>query len=162
MSTAGHQKFVKRLKISETAVFKAALYFHQNGYTVQVPSRRICPDASQWKEYTDDGDLMILTEEGWLRVEVKCLNRDFTSAKDYPFRKIIVCACESFDRADPMPYMYMHFNRSCSHFALTKTSSKEHWESRLIHDKYYGDDYYQDMYLCPLEYVEFRSVQVDY
>lgn len=146
-------KFIKRLSDSRKAVLQALWYFHLRGFVTQLPSGKIEISGSL-EDDVDNGDLFLVVKDQLLRVEIKHRQEDFTGAHDFKYSDMIICSCESFDRADKTPWIYMHFNRLMTHFAVIKVSETfEHWTSRLVYDKHY--DSHQDCYHCPLNFIEF-------
>jgi hypothetical protein len=151
-----HEKFIENLTGSMDAVWNVAMWWLQSiGYPVTVNPQSLAPTREQWKEYADQGDLVIQH-----RIEVKQISRAFTSAADWPFgRKFIVCARHSFDRAKPKPYAYIIVSADGLYYASVSVSTAERWYVETRADVRYGEDYKQEFYLCPLELVKWGRLK---
>ena len=144
MSAEHHTKFLQGLKASRVAVWLVARWLVDHGYTVTVNPTSYAPKHDDWREFADEGDLLINGH----RAEVKCLTANFTSVDDWPFDDFIVCAKHAWDNADPKPYRICYLNNAMTHFAALdclKTCSQ--WTWRIVKDSRF-DDREQKNYVC--------------
>ena len=146
------ERFRKHLAESEHGVQFAAQYLLSLGHDVLIKATHCAPSRDQWKEFADDGDLYIQQ-----RIEVKHLSATF--GKDHwPFgSKFLVCAKHSYDRSKPKPFAYLYFSSDKKCVASVMGTTREHWYVEQRTDKRY-ENYSQDFYLCPLEYVKFTQI----
>ena len=148
-----HQWFLKELDKSAKAVWMVAHWLNSRGHNVTVNAAGRAPTHADWVDYADNGDLNIS-----LRVEVKALTADFTSAEDWPFRgKFIVCAKHAFDRAVPKPYGYIYLNKAKTNMAMVMCQTSKKWYVEKRTDKRTNIE--QEFYLCPLDEVYFHEVE---
>tara|TARA_X000001382_G_C3140483_1_gene169407 strand:+ start:486 stop:944 length:459 start_codon:yes stop_codon:yes gene_type:complete len=141
-----HIKFLEHLDESKNAVFKCAEYFYKKGIPVEIQPMQKAKRHKDWKDHTDDGDLLISQ-----RIEVKNVSADFTSENDWKFgNKFIVCAKHSWDMAQLKPYAYMIVNKNKTHVAIVYGKTKKHWFVEERTDKRY-DNVKQEFYFCPLD-----------
>lgn len=144
-----HNKFLSHLKCSSEAVDFARRWLVDQGYDVLQKAVRSAPDASQWEEYADDGDLYIQQ-----RIEVKKLGVKFTPTH-WPFgAKFIVCAKHAFDRSKPKPFAFIILSSDLACAACLRSSTKERWSVEKRKDSRY-ESVTQEFYFAPLECVDF-------
>lgn len=145
-----HQKFLEHLTASEETVAYVAKWLESMGYNVTIKPLRRSPTSKEWQEYVDDGDLEIR-----LPVEVKCISRNFTGRRDWPFGdEFIVCARHSFDRYQVKPLAYVIVSADHQCFAVVETRTFSQWKVVRRGDRRYGEQFSQEFYLCPLELVK--------
>ena len=116
-----------------------------------VPEVKEAPTADQWKDYSDSGDLFV---DGKL-VEVRHILYNYTGRHDWPFgNKFIVDSAGTFDRKDPVPDRYIHWNKAKTHFGRVWISKhREYMYTGWIDHKYTGERH--QVYYIPLHLVEF-------
>ena len=160
-----HKRFHAHLEASKPAVKLARDYLEGLGYKVRNkknkknPTNKKSPSYEVRMEYVDDGDLEYYKDGEWRRVEVKHLSGTFTSRKDWPFRNYFVMAKHAWDKADPKPDIFISFNRDFTHIATVHGSTSDEWYPHSFKDRRYLD-YRQTAYCCPLDLVEFSTVDV--
>lgn len=145
--------FIKRLKDSQRGVYVIANYLMGLGHTCTLKPLRIRPDASQWKQYQDEGDLFI---QG--RIEVKHLSTNFTGLDDYPYKDfVIVCEQKAHDSANPKPCAYFLLSQDEQHAGIIYGRTSPQWELREVIDRRRGHP--MMVYTCPLSVVQFVNVE---
>lgn len=147
-------KFVSHLKASEDARWLVARWLSGRGHTVTLKPLSIRPTSADHAEYADDGDIQ--TELG--RFEVKRLGVDFTGAADWPFKDYIVCGKNSWDRADPKPYVFITLSNNMK-FAGVLMPDPKAWVVKTIIDSRYRL-YSQEFYLTDVSQVKFLKVLI--
>lgn len=106
-------------------------------------------------EEIDNGDLYVRRDKNpWERVEVKQRKLDFTDS--FPYPTMFVCACHSWDNADPQPVVIIYPNRTLTHFAYLFTDTSDRWTKRKVSDRRY-EAMNQDTYCVDTSMVRFRS-----
>ena len=89
---------------SHRHVVRMAYELTLKGHDVMIPGLHIRPDVTQRASFTDSGDLRVKWNDKWRTVEVKHRrNIPFTSMQDYPYERVIVDSCISYDRKQPPP-----------------------------------------------------------
>lgn len=144
-----HRRFLTHLRRSTEAVDFARSWLVEQGFDVLQKAVRTAPDASQWEEYADDGDLYIQQ-----RVEVKRLGVKFTPTH-WPYgSKFIVCAKHAFDREKAKPFGFIILSNDLACAACLRSSTKDRWHAERRNDsRYQGVN--QDFYFAPLDCVDF-------
>jgi hypothetical protein len=123
-----HQKFLKRLAGSISAIFKVAQYLHSKGYDIHIPPIKYAPTAAEHLDYVDDGDIKIRKDGGeWERIEVKGIKHQFTCREDYPFPEFMVNSKKPVDRANPFPKAYFIVAKDLEHCAIVMGSTRSQW-----------------------------------
>lgn len=154
MPSENHKRFLFRLDESEHGRLLVAQWMQDEGYTILIPPLRKAPEADQWRDYSDKGDLLVMA-----RIEVKQLGVAFTSRDDWPYRPdFIVCSRGSYERANPKPYAYFILSSTGTHVAMVHGDSKPVWTVGRRYDKELG--LWQEFYFAPLRWVTFRGVNL--
>ena len=136
------------------AVWTVAQYLSERGNHVRVNAAGAAPEASQWKDYVDVGDLEIC-----LRVEVKKLSANFTGLDDWPFRnEFIVCAKHAYDKATPKPFGFFFLSANNTHAAVVKAATAPSWTVKVRKDSRY-EDVEQEFYFCPIQRVSWIQIR---
>ena len=150
-------KFKERFTNSHKAVKHTEEWFKSLGCkNISIPRSRLAPSRSEWKDYTDNGDIYI----GKTRFEVKGLVADkywFTTVYEYPYDNWIICAKHSYDRATPKPYAYLVWNNRLTHVGIIKTNTYKEWRILALKDPNYPtfqDFYVIDKTMVDVEYFE--------
>ena len=68
-------------------------------------------------------------------------------------------AKHAWDKADPKPDILIAFNRDFTHVATVYGNTSDKWYLHSFKDRRYLD-YRQTAYCCPLDLVEFSTVDV--
>ena len=130
--------FKDTLLRSRAAVNLFAAHLFKRGYPVELPDERVAPDYESRMAYRDDGDLFTRIAGHRVRIEVKAReNIEFTSADDYPYPTIMVCAAHSWEMSDPKPWLYVIINRSRTVAAYIRGSTQPEWWVEERQDKRY-------------------------
>ena len=155
-----HARFQRNLVKSDLSVRFFANILRLKGYQVRVPDLVVSPTPGEHKEYADTGDLFVdHPGYGVLRIEVKHLKVQFTSALDWPYSpKFIVCGRDSWDRASEKPFSYNILNRDKTHVAIVRGKTSSAWYVEKRPDERYGSTYWQEFYFCPMEAVRFSEL----
>jgi hypothetical protein len=140
MMTDNTEKFKARLRASEPARQFVADWYKHWGIQVDDPATEEAPSYQDRLLYVDGGDVHVLLEGAWTRLEVKHRPKiNFTSRRDFSgFPDLIVCAAHTFDRADPKPRLYIHLNQPMTHAAVIDAKKWQRWTIRSVPDRYYG------------------------
>jgi hypothetical protein len=68
-------------------------------------------------------------------------------------------AKHAWDKSDPKPDIFISFNKDFTHMAKVNGSTSDEWYPHSFKDRRYLD-YRQTAYCCPLDLVEFSTVDV--
>lgn len=109
---------------------------------------RQAPTAADAESYLDVGDLFIR-----LRIEVKQISRNFTSAQDWPFRECFVSNKAAVDRAGDAVLVYVTVSQDKRYRALIKRSTRPHWY--VVETVASNTGNKEQFYACPLNLVQF-------
>lgn len=151
--------FHQRLDDSRFSVFLMAEYLHKRGYSVNIPAFVYRKPGSNWQDHVDNGDLFIQKDGGpQYRIDVKHSTAQFTGPEDYPYSNMLVAEIRSIERANPCPLVYCIVNEPATHVALIWWKTKPHWFEKTFYAS--NTDKMQTNLCCPLEYVEFREIDV--
>ena len=146
--------FVNDLQESQRYVWITAMWLSRKGWTVQVPPLKVRPNVKERSQYADNGDLFVTKDNGLKRIEVKHRHTiDFTNAKDFPYKTLIVCEPYTWDRAKP--FAYVIWDQDASHCAVVYSKTRHHWTIERHKDGRYQDE--RDYYVCPLEHCKFME-----
>ena len=152
-----HLAFQQHLRQSGDTVWFIAKWLWFQGNTVTINRMRIAPEHQQWKQYADHGDIEIIKNGFRQRIEVKGLQVNFTSKRDWPFPDFIVCAKHSFDNAKPIPSFYFIVSNDRQAMAIVDTKSYDRWTvSERFDSRYY--DIKQNFYICPLDLIHWKTL----
>ncbi len=158
-----HKRFHAHLDASKPSIKFAKGYLESLGYKVKNKkkelSKKKAPSYNERMEFVDDGDLSYYKDGKWRRVEVKHLSGTFTSREDWPFKNYFVMAKHAWDKADPKPDILIAFNRDFTHVATVYGNTSDKWYLQSFKDRRYIN-YKQTTYCCPLDLVEFSTVDV--
>jgi len=148
--TANHDKFQEHLLASHEATIIVTRWLTAKGFDVTLRGLHVAPEAKDWRDYADSGDLEIIS-----RAEVKHLSAEFTCVDDWPFHDFMVCAKHSWDNAKQKPYRYFYLNKDCTHMAsLDPGKTRKHWSVTTRRDTRY-DDLSQEFYVCAPQLAKF-------
>lgn len=125
-------------------------WFTARGLAARVPGGLRPPPLATAPDLVDAGTLFV--EQ---RVELKYLDRPFTSRADWPFgAKFVVGLRQAWETASPRPYAVMVVNSALTHVAVVKAASRAYWTvERQAEGKANAEGL--EFYLCPMEHVEF-------
>ena len=144
--------FLADLRESRKAVEVMAHWLASRGYPVIVRPTFERPDASQWREYADEGDLEIVQ-----RVEVKHRSFAFTGKSDYPYSTVIVDNARRFDKKRPKPFAYVILNHAMDAALFVECKTRRHWTCETKHVR--GTERVVTVYECPLKYVTTARIE---
>jgi len=144
MTNKAWDDYIKKLGKSNAAVWRVAMYLHSKKMTVTVPALHIAGSKSQYRDFIDEGDIIVHRNGKKDIIEVKHQSWDWTSHEDIPYRSIIVCAKKSYDRHEVKPAAYFLVNTQLTHAILVPSSTYDEWIVKDIHDK--KKDWVQTMY----------------
>jgi len=145
--------FTRRFAESHKAVEKVAEFLaRERKLHVTIPSTELAPNISKSPDYIDKGDIICHTANGKeYIIEVKGTKTEFTSAKDYPYKTVII---NEVVKAHRIPaFAYFVVNKDRTHAFVVKTDTMEHWTIRHIKDSERGDS--EDVYFCEMGWGEF-------
>ena len=158
-----HKRFHAHLDASKPSIKFAKEYLEGLGYKVKNKkkelSKKKAPSYNDRMEFVDYWDLSYYKDGEWRRVEVKHLSGTFTSREDWPFKNYFVMAKHAWDKADPKPDILIAFNRDFTHVATVYGNTSDKWYLQSFKDRRYIN-YKQTTYCCPLDLVEFSTVDV--
>ena len=151
--TEVRQGFNSRMHESHDAVMRAVHWLTSRGHTVTVSGVNVAPSADQWRDYVDGGDLFIQQ-----RVEVKRVSHNFTCADDWRYGKnFIVCGKNAFDRAVPVPHVFICMSQDMTHAAVVDVAkTRSSWWVDTKDDKNYSAP--QTFYMVDTSKVTFVKV----
>jgi hypothetical protein len=155
-----HKIFLKRLEGSRTAVWVAAAWLHKRGWSVAIPAIQHGPKRSDWKKFSDNGDILAWSpgSKERHRFEVKGIGFPFTCRKDWPFRdKYLICSKHSFDKVDPKPTMYINVAPDFVHLGLVSGASCNAWHFSEWADKEHPG-INTEKYWCDTDLVTFTTI----
>lgn len=150
--------YKRKLRKSNDAVWAVARYLHNFTYTVTVPALRIAKDVSQYREFQDEGDIILHRDDQDNIVEVKHQSWEWTEHSHIPWPEIIVCAKNSYDRHKKKPIAYFLVNKQLSHSLVIPTSTYSSWTVKDIHDK--QKNWIQKMYMIVPTNYQFVSLDL--
>lgn len=150
-------QFHADLKRSDHAVLLVCLWLNSKGYRAQRNRLIHTPDYESRHEYTDDGDITILSKldcEPIGRVEVKHWPKiQFTSRNTIPYPKVFVDETYQIAREHSLPlFGYAIVNRDATHVAMIGADTVKHWELVKKRDSRYGTEL--EWYACPRRFVK--------
>jgi len=150
-----HQQLLVNVSKSYGAVWTAAQWLSIRGHAVVIkPSKVLATDGYNSRmKYTDSGDLEVN-----MRVEVKERSFTFSSAMDWPYRSIIICAKHVWDKALQKPYAFIYVSKDGENLAIVYGSSHRRWIIEVVKDGRY-EAMQQECYVAPLEYAHFEKVK---
>ena len=152
---SNQRNFINSLRGSKPAVRMMAGYFAERGHDVEEPATSESPRREDWAKQVDRGDLFVNGQ----RVEVKHWpERTFTCARDFPFKRLMICNKLSWNRADPKPVAYYIVNAPMTHAAIVLPKTRPHWELKTWVDKRYVGVLDQECYTVGLEHVIFTEL----
>lgn len=161
MASEQHRRFLDRLKSSNDAVFAVALWFFHRGYSVNIPKVDYAPDASQYEDYVDSGDLYVI--KSWSdpqRIEVKHKkNLAFTGSHEWPFDVMFTSNVAAYDRADPKPDAHFVVSADYRYAAILTAKTRPTWRAESVWCKNTGN--YEDIYAAPKEQALFIKLEVE-
>jgi hypothetical protein len=145
--------FSRRFAGSRPAIFRVAEYIHREiKLTVTIPRMVLANSVAQSLDYRDEGDIIARTEKGTeFIIEVKHMQKDFTSAEDFGWPDILVAGKTQADRLKPFAYFCV--NRNMTHAFMVKYSTRDRWIVKEIPDKERGDK--EEKYAAPIGIGEF-------
>lgn len=147
--------FVADLRKSDEATEVVARWIRWTmGYAVTVNPIFIRDDPGRADDFADGGDMLISRV-----VEVKRREIDFNSASSFPFEDVIVDKVSTFDAKPSSPWKYFIVNRAMTGaFVVDVNKTLLFWKKRDVWSEKRGRTcaYYH----CPLELVEYRSLEV--
>jgi hypothetical protein len=152
-----HEKFLKRLSASQSAVWRVAMWLSQHGHNVQINALHSAPTRSDAPDFADLGDIEIMS-----RIEVKGLSAEFTCREDWPFPDFLVCNKAAFDKAHRKPAMFYYVNKDGTHIAcLDARKTRAKWKTTMRRDKTYDDvggKPEEEFYVCSPDLPTYRSL----
>lgn len=153
-----HEEFGKRLKASIPGVMAIAEWFYRNEWEVTLPALRLRPKNQPASEFQDEGDLFVKKDGKTLRLEVKYSQlKNFTSLADYPYLDFFIADRDAVDRAKGSVGAYFWVSNDLKYTAFVKQETNKHWKP--IVRSFRNTEKEQSIYVCPLEYVEFRKIK---
>jgi hypothetical protein len=106
------------------------------GYDVVLPPTVVRPDASQRRQFRDDGDLLVEMPGGLARVEVKAVSLAFTGRTDFPLARTIVDEAYKLTAVHACPlWAYVLLAKDRQHAALAFARDRATWTTMTRYDK---------------------------
>jgi hypothetical protein len=156
--------FVNDLKESDKHVeFIADWLRKSKGLNVRKRELKIRPNVEDMSEYSDDGDLEIIFDNGNIDiVEVKRRSLNFTSKldfiKNYPnYDSLIIDVAHGWDKKDPKPAGYILTNYAVTHCFIVYAKTRKYWLKRRRWDKV--KKRMRNFYECPLDYLKCARIK---
>jgi hypothetical protein len=144
MTNKAWDDYIKKLGKSNAAVWRVAMYLHSKKMTVTVPALHIAGSKKEYRNFIDEGDIILHRDGKKEIIEVKHQSFDFTSHDEIPWSSIIVCAKKSYDRHEVKPIAYFLVNTQLTHAIVVPSSMYEHWFEADVYDS--RKDWTQTMY----------------
>src|SRR5215831_14029423 len=95
-----HEEFLHGLKESQKAVLAIAAWLLNRGHTVAIPAQHYAPTRAEAPAYSDDGDLFMLHNGRWRRLEAKHITKvAFHCREDWPYPDMFIAAAHKVERA---------------------------------------------------------------
>ena len=154
-----HKRFIKHLDESKPSIGVAKKHLESQGFEVREKETKKTPSYEERMKYLDDGDLEYYKDGEWRRVEVKHSSRNFTSAENWPFRNMFVCAIHSWDKVDPKPDVFLILSKDMNNVAEITGDTNNQWFLTSFTDKRYVN-YRQTAYACPLDLIKFSTIDI--
>jgi len=151
--------FVADLEGSVHAAHRTGEFLeHTLGLQSRVMPTVVRPDPSVRAQYADAGDIrMTMPVEVSVMVESKGRqNIQFSCARDFPYRTIMVDIKHTHDKKFPKPFYYFIWNTTLTTVAVVNChTTRSYWtvEAKTFHGRS------QECYFCPVDRLEF--VQFD-
>ena len=127
--------FKQDLLHSVAHVNAVAKKLREKGYTVEVPETECRPTSAQWRQYSDDGDMIVNGE----RVEVKERRFTFETLDQFPYPTCIVDTKHAVDKmlADERPPLcHIITNKGGTCCFVVPFTTKAEWEVKTKYDRY--------------------------
>lgn len=130
-----------------------ALFFHLNGFEVDVPELKVREHIKEAKNFMDNVDIKV----NGIEFEIKSRNESFLSPETFPYETIFVDTVAGYDGKENKPFGYIMISRPTGSMLFLPTESFPKWTKeqkfdtiRRIRDKFYMAPREE---LCPLTYV---------
>jgi len=152
-----HEEFVGRVHASQPAVWLLAKvwFSEQHKKPVRINPYTVTPEHPQWRGHKDDGDLFVLDDGEWRRIEVRNLGYDFTCREDWPHRDFIICTQHTWDEAEDKPYRYYYLNPARTHIGiLDPAATRDQWRKRTSPNRFHPQRP-DEVYVCDVDLVTF-------
>jgi len=155
MTDATHAEFTENFDLSRDGVKRIGMYLESHRYEVVYPKQRKAPHQSQWREYSDDGDLFVTPygDVSDLRIEVRYIQSHFTGEHDWPFSpKFIANNVGSWARAGRKPEWIFYPNKALTHTALLSVERSRHdwWSKPLTYGRH---GHIHDVFYVPMKHL---------
>jgi hypothetical protein len=138
--------FIQDFYQSSLSVGLTAAWFSTRGHRAMIPEMEARPSYKVRQKYRDGGDLLVRIDGDWEIVEVvHRRDHDFTGARDFRYRSIIVCT--DAEKSRGLPFIFVVYDRDMSHVALVQPDTEPTWtqEERKIGGRN------QLVWLCPTD-----------
>lgn len=149
--------FLQDLEKSIEHVWIVARWLSSIGKMVAIPPMRVRPDAKKMKGYGDEGDLFIVQDKEWLRIECKQRNLHFTGVHDYPYETIFVDRVHAWERAERKPHAYIVTNEAITVAAIIYGTTSSSWIKRDSYDR--GKKRTRAFLECPKGLARFERIR---
>lgn len=127
--------FKHDLMESVSHVNKIASMLRERGYTVEVPETKCRPTSAEWRQFSDDGDMVVNGE----RVEVKERRFTFKELADFPYPTCIVDTKHAVDKMledNKPPLCHVITNKGATCCFVVPFSTKNTWKVQHKYDRY--------------------------
>lgn len=153
-----HDRFVKRLLASQSAVFLVGSWLGSNGWDVHIPALKVATKHDDPADFFDSGDLFRRKgDQPWERIEVKGSGISFTDQESWPYQSMIVSNKEAVERGVKDVKCYVILSKNWEWVAIIKPETREHWRVANLHAS--NTDKWEDFYLCPTDKVIFHKMK---
>lgn len=124
---------------------------------IRPPELRPSPEVRQ--AYSDAGDIGVLIDCQWMRVEVKSRSFSWTGSSDFPYPDAIVDEAYHIDRegAGSPLLAYAIVASDLEHMLWIPRSTRDSWTTKCMWDV--QQKRHCDFLLCPLHKAEFISMR---
>ena len=133
-------------------------YFIEQGFETQFDELKIRKNRNEINDFSDDGDLFILTKKGKLRTEIKSRNLTFEGIADFPYSTILVDRANTWIRKvcdNKKPDVIIIISQITKKMFVIPISSQENWFFENKHDGV--RDYDRKYILCKKE--DLKSIE---
>lgn len=151
-----HQKFLHRLDASEPGVLKVSEWLTMNGIENIPLKMKKAPQADQWRQYVDKGDILALVHGNFEYIGAKRRGPEIKfSLQGFQYPTMFLWSVQNFDESKKKPLALFILNHAMDCGVIAWTCHKTLWTLEWCHDPHYGPDHRELHYV-----IEMRHLQI--